>query len=114
MLYHVSTWKLLCNFEFEPGIGYTINKVSNIFGLDIVWRYYKMKKISAAEALELSIPERIQLVEEIWDTIAEGTESVELTEEEKKIIDARLEAYRENPDAGLSWEEVREKIVDRR
>jgi len=32
-------------------------------------------------------------VEDIWDTIAEKTELVELTEEEKKIIDERLEAY---------------------
>ncbi|MDR4507801.1 MAG: addiction module protein [Candidatus Brocadiaceae bacterium] len=70
-----------------------------------------MKKIRAADALELSIPERIQLVEDIWDTIASGSEAIELTEEEKKIIDERLEAYHKNPDLGSPWEDVYKRIV---
>ena len=45
-----------------------------------------MKKITAADAISLSIPERIQLVEDIWDTIAAEAQSIELTAEEKKII----------------------------
>ncbi len=52
-----------------------------------------MKKISATDTLDLSIPERIQLVEDIWDTIAAEARSVELTEDEKRLIDERLEAY---------------------
>lgn len=32
-----------------------------------------MKRITVTDTLELSIPERIQLVEDIWDTIAEMT-----------------------------------------
>lgn len=43
-----------------------------------------MKKITATDTLELSIPERIQLVEDIWDTITAKADSVELTEEEKR------------------------------
>lgn len=72
-----------------------------------------MKKITAADALKLSIPERIQLVEDIWDTIAENVEAVELTEKEKKIIDERLEAFHGNPDLGSPWEDVYKRIVDR-
>jgi len=63
-----------------------------------------MKKISAADTLELSIPERIQLVEDIWDTIATEADSVEVSEEEKKIIDARLDAYHRNPALGSPLE----------
>ncbi len=70
-----------------------------------------MKKVTATDTLELSIPERIQLVEDIWDTItAEGT-AVELTEEEKKIIDTRLEKYHQNPEFGSPWEDVYKRIV---
>ena len=43
-----------------------------------------MKQITATDVLALSIPERIQLVEDIWDTIANEPEAIELTEEEKK------------------------------
>jgi putative addiction module component (TIGR02574 family) len=72
-----------------------------------------MKKISATDVLDLSIPERIQLVEDIWDTIAAKADSLELTEEEKKIIDARLERYHQNPELGSPWEDVYKRIVSR-
>lgn len=70
-----------------------------------------MKKITAADTLELSLPERIQLVEDIWDTIAEEVDSLELTEGEKRIIDERLEAYHKDPDAGSPWTEVFKRIT---
>jgi len=38
----------------------------------------------------LSIPERIQLVEDIWDTIALNEGSVALTDEEKQMIDKKI------------------------
>jgi putative addiction module component (TIGR02574 family) len=72
-----------------------------------------MNKISAADVLELSIPERIQLVEDIWDTIAAKANALELTEEEKRIIDARLEKYHQNPEMGSPWEDVYKRIVGR-
>ncbi|MFQ5456662.1 MAG: addiction module protein [Nitrospirota bacterium] len=72
-----------------------------------------MKLLTAVDTLELSIPERIQLVEDIWDTIAAKTESVELTEDEKKIIDGRLEAYHQNPNLGSPWDEVFKKITSK-
>ncbi len=72
-----------------------------------------MKKITATDALELSIPERIQLVEDIWDTITVQATSVELTEDEKRIIDSRLEKYHQNPESGSPWEDVYKRIVRR-
>ena len=72
-----------------------------------------MKKMSVADSLNLSIPERIQLVEEIWDTIAAEADAVELTEEEKRIIDERLEAYHRDPKAGFPWEAVYQKLIKR-
>ena len=73
-----------------------------------------MKNVTVADTLRLSIPERIQLVEEIWDTIADQTEAVELTEADRKIIDERLEAYYCNPDAGSGWEDVYRRIISKK
>lgn len=70
-----------------------------------------MKKITATDTLELSIPERIQLVEDIWDTISAKMDAVELTEEEKNTIDERLEKYRQNPELGSPWDVVYKRIV---
>ena len=72
-----------------------------------------MNKIIATDILNLSIPERIQLVEDIWDTIAAKAGAVELTEDEKKIIAERLKAYNNNPDLGSPWDEVYRRIVSK-
>ncbi|MCL0077049.1 addiction module protein [Dehalococcoidia bacterium] len=71
-----------------------------------------MRKLTATDTLDLSVPERIQLVEDIWDTIAVKADSVELTEEDKKIIDERLEAYHQNPNLGSPREDVFKRIVN--
>ena len=73
-----------------------------------------MKKLTATDTLDLSIPERIQLVEDVWDTIAAEADLVELSEEEKKVIDERLMAYHQNPDLGSPWEDVFKRIVSGR
>jgi putative addiction module component (TIGR02574 family) len=69
-----------------------------------------MKTISLAEALKLSVPERIQLAEDIWDSIAGVPEAVSLTEAQKEELDRRLEDYRKNPQAGSPWDEVKRRI----
>lgn len=73
-----------------------------------------MSKITATDTLGLSIPERIQLVEDIWDTITAKASSIELTNEEKKIIDTRLERYHQSPELGSPWEDVYKRIVSKR
>lgn len=71
-----------------------------------------MKTVTATDTLNLSIPERILLVEDIWDTIAVEANHVELTENEKKIIDERLESYHKNPAIGSPWEDVYKRVVN--
>ena len=73
-----------------------------------------MSTLTQANVLSLSIPERIQLVEDIWDTIAEVPEEVGLTEEQKAELDQRLAAYHRNPDEGSPWGMVRERVRSRR
>lgn len=73
-----------------------------------------MSTLIKADVLSLSVPERIQLVEDIWDSIAEVPEALGLTEEQKAELDRRLEAYHQNPDEGSPWGMVRERIRSRR
>jgi len=47
----------------------------------------------------------------IFDTIASQAEGVELTDEEKKLIDERVEAYHRDPQAGSPWNEVYQRIL---
>lgn len=58
---------------------------------------------------ELSIEERIMLVEEIWDSIVAEEEMPELTEQQKAELDRRLESYRKNPDESVTWASVKSR-----
>jgi putative addiction module component (TIGR02574 family) len=73
-----------------------------------------LSTLARADVLSLSVPERIQLVEDIWDTIAEVPEEIRLTDELKAELERRLDAYHQNPDEGSPWGMVRERIRSRR
>ena len=67
---------------------------------------------SVKDILELSVSERIQLVEDIWDSIAEMPESINLNSKQAKELDNRLKMYHQNPSEGSPWETVRRRIKD--
>jgi putative addiction module component (TIGR02574 family) len=69
-----------------------------------------MPHITAEDLFSLSIPERIQLVEDIWDSIAIQPEKVELTSDIKYELDKRLEEYEQQPQEQSSWDEVRSRL----
>jgi putative addiction module component (TIGR02574 family) len=62
------------------------------------------------DILRLSIPERILMVEAIWDSIEEKDEQFELSTETKQLLDERLEAHINNPGEGSSWNDVKARI----
>lgn len=69
-----------------------------------------MPHITAEDLFSLSIPERIQLVEDIWDSIAIQPEKVELTSDIKHELDQRLEEYEQQAQEQSSWDEVRSRL----
>ncbi len=66
-----------------------------------------MKKVSFAELLELSVPERIQRVEDLWDSVAVLPDAIPLPEHQREELERRLEAYHKDPNAGSPWEAVK-------
>lgn len=62
---------------------------------------------------QLSIAERLQLVEDLWDSIAQeaDADTLPLTDEEKALLDKRLADYERNPEEGSSWEEVKARLL---
>lgn len=71
-----------------------------------------MAKKPAFQFAHLSLPERLQLVEDLWDSIAEEADgsTLPLSEEEKALLDKRLADLEANPQIGSTWEEVRARI----
>ncbi len=59
---------------------------------------------------QFSIAERIQLGEDLWDSILEQQEELTLSQAQQKELDRRLENYRKNPANGSSWEDVKKRL----
>lgn len=88
--------------------------------LDLEWnsvswngRLVNMKAITANDLLDLPVAERLRLVEDLWDSIAEVPEAVELSEEQRKELDERLERFYQNPEVGSPWKDVKDRILKR-
>jgi putative addiction module component (TIGR02574 family) len=69
-----------------------------------------MENLLPNNVLELSISERIQLVQDIWDSIAMNTEEIPVIDSQKQELDRRLNLWEKNPDKLSKWEEVKEKF----
>lgn len=59
----------------------------------------------------LSVAERIVLVQRIWDSIAEDEKKLEVTPEFREELARRLQRYRANPESASSWEEVKARLM---
>ncbi len=60
---------------------------------------------------QLSVAERILVVEQIWDSIAAEQAPLPLTPVQQAELDRRLDAHRTSPTQGSSsWEEVKARI----
>jgi putative addiction module component (TIGR02574 family) len=62
------------------------------------------------EISQLSIAERIQLAEDLWDSILGNQEELLLTDAQEQELDRRLERYQHNPTAGSTWEEIKQRL----
>ena len=58
----------------------------------------------------LSVEERLALVEELWDSIAEATP---LTDAHRAELDRRLAEHEANPDDVVPWETIKASITAR-
>ncbi|MFQ5632612.1 MAG: addiction module protein [bacterium] len=72
-----------------------------------------MLAISIEDIKQLSVAERILLVEEIWDSIATTTEELPVTEAQKRELDLRLKAYNKHPNDGATWPVVKKRIISK-
>jgi putative addiction module component (TIGR02574 family) len=68
-----------------------------------------MNKALLKELLELTPTERLELVEELWDSIP-PQELPPLTEEQKQEIELRYEALVRDPNRGSTWEDARARL----
>jgi putative addiction module component (TIGR02574 family) len=70
--------------------------------------------LSLSDYDKLSIDDRIRLAQDIWDSIAADCNPArDMPEWHQGEIDRRYEQYVKDGDKGRSWEEVRQRVLDR-
>ena len=70
-----------------------------------------MTRIELQEAaLQLSVDERTVLAHSLLESVEAEVAATPLTEEQKQIIQQRLQAFAENPDRVLTWEAVEAEL----
>lgn len=66
-----------------------------------------------SELLRLSPAERIQLAQDLWDSIPEDPELLLLTESQIAELDGRLAEHERDPSSAVAWEDVRVRLRER-
>jgi putative addiction module component (TIGR02574 family) len=66
-----------------------------------------------AEAKKRPFAEKMQLVDDLWDAIAEEAAQQKLSDVRKQLLQTRMDAHAADPTRGRSADEVLREIEDR-
>ncbi|MFQ5641281.1 MAG: addiction module protein [bacterium] len=69
--------------------------------------------MNSISVFDLSPPEKLQLVEDLWDDLAGTTEAIPVHDWQKQELARRKTNLKSNPASGLSWEEVKQRVRSR-
>ena len=73
-----------------------------------------MRASDIPEIIKLSTPEKILLVEDLWDDITCDEAHIDVPESHKKELDRRLERHLKSPGRLLSLEELQTRVAARK
>lgn len=59
----------------------------------------------------LTVGERLELIERVWDSLRRGAGVLHLGDAERAVIEARRVEHQDNPAAAVAWETVRADLV---
>lgn len=62
---------------------------------------------------KMSIEDRLALVQEIWDSIANSPEEIPLSEAQRRELERRLAAHAADPSNVIPWEVVKAQALVR-
>jgi len=67
----------------------------------------------AVSVFELSVSEKLQLVEDLWDDLAAQPSEIPVHDWQKQELARRKANLMSNPASGLSWDEVKRRVRSR-
>jgi putative addiction module component (TIGR02574 family) len=70
-----------------------------------------MNTINLEPVFKLPVEERIRIVEAIWDSVASDAHELELQPWQAEELDRRVAEFEANPTGGISWAEVKRRVM---
>ena len=74
----------------------------------------KLKDKSLNDILSRSVAEKILAVETIWDSIAEESEKIPVSDAQLSLVKDRLKEYKRDTSNVKTWEEVKKNYLKRK
>jgi putative addiction module component (TIGR02574 family) len=68
--------------------------------------------VSINHILELPAADRVAIVQEIWDSILEDPEQIEISTVQREELERRWIDLQQNPDDGEDWDDVKKSLRD--
>jgi len=59
---------------------------------------------------DLSVPEQISRVQDLWDQIALSPDEIDLTEPQRAELERRLRAHEQQPGDYSTWEQLKRRL----
>ena len=69
--------------------------------------------MSTIDIAKLSPEERLELLEQLWDSLSETPEAVPMTHAQREELDRRLDDLDREGPVGIPWNEVLDRIRNR-
>jgi putative addiction module component (TIGR02574 family) len=66
--------------------------------------------IPAIDIYKLAPAERLQLIDELWESLRSCPESVPLTDAQRDELDRRLDAFERGEGESTPWDEVKRRL----
>jgi putative addiction module component (TIGR02574 family) len=77
------------------------------------WRLDAMHPLLKTEISQISVADRLSLIDLLWDSMAENPDLLPVPEAQQQELDRRLANLESDPAAGSSWEAVKARIGQR-
>jgi len=58
----------------------------------------------------LSVREKLELVDELWKAVSPDLDAMEVTQEERDILDGRWAAFLQNPSSALTVDQFKKEL----
>ncbi len=65
----------------------------------------------AIEIARLTVGERLELIEQLWDSLRRDAGALPLSDAERALIEARRAEHRADPSTAVPWETVRADLA---